>query len=118
MSNDCYKKYTHKLSLDKLRIDTQSCKTKPLSRSIRSQGRHKVQTGSCIICTNVTSKKVRQLQELQGEDRAKTLFEASRFFQDHVFTETSLCATYMDLFNMRIKYHKNCMSNYENKYLR
>ena len=54
---------------------------------------------------------------LESLERAEKLYNASRYFEDDIFTKTALSSDAKSLLNMKIKYHPSCLRRYEMKYV-
>lgn len=136
MYNECFKRYTHSKTLAKLeasrklddtfnRIEVDEVEsenveangTKRRRLSTRLPDEFKVSVQKCVICGKSKCLGKTDLSAI-GLVRAKALFEASRFFQDHVFVRTSTLGDAEAILNANLHYHATCFRNYELKYSR
>ncbi|KAJ8668266.1 hypothetical protein QAD02_009929 [Eretmocerus hayati] len=60
----------------------------------------------------------RDLSQLKDPDRARRLFDSSRFFKDEVFTRTVSIDDVNRFIDLKCRYHKPCLRGYELKYQR
>ena len=128
VNNQCYKSYTHKKTVEKLKSNVVSSTLtadKDISvHSIRSKTtprekptvQCKIYDQKCVICG---------FYKYQGEygkcriseiNRASKFLEASVYFQDEVFTRTCDLQDTNSVFGADLYCHKSCISNYLLKY--
>lgn len=118
--NNCYKNYTYVMknewvpeknvvvddeNNDNFNFEKRYSKRLKLDFSISEK--------KCIICNQMKKKQDKVLHEIQEEDVAKNLFDATRYLLDDTFTMT-LNFSSADFLNK--KYHKQCMRSYLYKY--
>lgn len=139
VSNDCYKRYTHKktlASLQKKKVDSNNnqeteteqqpvTKDLGLKRSTRasvtprsppSQLTVPVYEKKCVICSKVSYMKVKAKYRISEEERAFKFLRAVVYFQDDVYRRTSDLQDVYSVFGSDIYCHKNCIRRYTLKY--
>ena len=84
--------------------------------SCRLSGEHTSSLENCVICGNVSNKKVTKLHILENLDKTKKFWDATRFFKDDIFTNTVFLEDIDVFLNYKLKYHATCMRSYERKY--
>ena len=134
MTNECYKTYTMKSVLDRLKSKNLSQSPNPSSseqnagydKHARSQALHHPPTKDttptalreviCIICNNKSHKQQYTKFRICESGRAAAFLTATNFFQDAVFTRTCDLQDLYAVFGADLYYHKECMGKYLHHY--
>ena len=129
VSNNCYKKYTHKTSLEKLKqgrlktnIDDNDIGSTNISpRQSRSQCTPrepvtsqdtKATKKTCVICCQLKYKGDYEKYRISENPRAQKFLSAACHLQDDVYTRTCDLQDEHALFGADLYYHTNCMRKY------
>ena len=141
MSNLCYKNYTHSTSLAKIKAsmpartsegdapDTEMTSPETNKRQTRSHSTPRAPPSSakddevkykikCVVCGNLSHKKVYEKGRIEVIDRARSLIDAAIAFQDAVYTRIADLETPSSLIAADIYVHKLCINNYIKSYER
>ena len=138
MTNSCYKNYTHSaklkqieatntVSTSEIEIDLSAEIEAPETskRQTRSQSTPRAPPNSdidpvysmkCVVCGQVSCKRVYEKIRISENDRAQSLLDAAKFMQDEVYTRIADLETTSILIAADIYVHKNCIRNYIRKY--
>lgn len=132
MTNDCYKKYTLRKTLNtviaksKISDQTSSAESanEPELRRVRSQGisrpppspRCDIYSHKCVICSHVKHLNVYEKFRICETDRAKKFLEATVFLQDYVYSRTCDLQDEHSVFGADLFCHKLCIRNYIAKF--
>ena len=133
MSNDCYKKYTLKKTLDKIKErqltgnalndidDKHSPHTQRRSKSVprhppKSSRPNDFYNVPCVICAAAKRDSIYEKCRISETDRANKFLQATVYFHDDVYTRTCDLQDEYAIFGADIYCHKNCIRNYLQKY--
>lgn len=124
MSNACYKNYTHKNQIKKcemlaavVQVDTDSSQHPPNpTRKSTRQNNITLTNHSCVVCLKFKSKNVSRTYRISEEDSAVKFLDATRYFQDEVFSKTAHLTDILSVYAADIYYHKLCLRKYFRKY--
>lgn len=125
MSNECYKKYTLKKTLEKLAQKSSVQESKePVSRQTRSSSTSRLPPSSdvdiyrqvCVICGHKKHKGTYKKFRISEYDRAAKLLKASVFFQDSTYVRMCDLQDPEAVFGADLYYHKHCCSSYLQQY--
>ena len=128
-SNNCYKKYTHKTSLEKFKqsrlktnIDDNDIGSTTISpRQSRSQCTPrepvtspdtKATKKTCVICCQLKYKGDYEKYRISENPRAQKFLSAACHLQDDVYTRTCDLQDEHAVFGADLYYHTNCMRKY------
>ena len=133
VSNDCYKKYTHKTLLEKLKQSrpttdinehdaTSAIQTPRHSRS-QCSPREPVTSPdiratkkTCVICCQFKNKGDYEKHRISESPRAQKFLSAACHLQDDVYTRTCDLQDEHAVFGADLYYHTNCMRKYIKRY--
>ena len=135
VNNNCYKKYTRKKDLDRVRkrkIDPLKHETPHEEETTVKVARTRASvTGRyppskdehsfrklCVICAKQKSKGTFEKFRISETARAEKFLEATKFFQDEVFTRTCDLEGAEAVFGADLYCHSNCISGYLLQYER
>ncbi|KAJ8050924.1 hypothetical protein HOLleu_04307 [Holothuria leucospilota] len=132
MTNDCYKKYTLRKTLNKViakrkisdQLSSALSANEPELRRVQSQGishpppspRCDIYSHKCVICTHVKHLSVYTKFRISETDRAKKFLEATVFLQDDVYSRTCDLQDEHSVFGADLFCHKLCIRNYLAKF--
>lgn len=135
VSNDCYKKYTRKKDLERLKNRKHKLPESETSQEENTPfrlGKTRTCVGSrqppssdvhpfrkvCVICSQQKYKGSFEKCRISEKARAEKFLEATHFFQDEVFTRTCDLQGVEAVFGADLYCHVNCISGYLLKYER
>lgn len=130
MTNECYKSYTMKKTLDKLvestnvRHQSEESPGEPEFRSARSQVMSRPPSGlqcdiyslKCVVCTHAKHQGTYEKFRISEIDRARKLLAATVFLQDDVYVRTCDFQDEYSVFGGDLYCHKSCIKKYLLKY--
>lgn len=131
MNNECYKKYTLKKTLDKIKQNKiTSQETDELKgevsgecgmRNVRSKSTPRAgpnplcqqyKKQSCVICGNVKHQGIYEKYRISESNRATKFLEATTYLQDEVYTRTCDLQDETAVFGADLVCHKVCIRKY------
>ena len=137
VSNDCYKKYTLKKTLEnwkKLKLSTQAATSDPSLQQSTSTGTQMRRRSSatsrdpasradevdifskaCFICGHAKHNNEYQKWRISEESRAESFLKAALCLQDEVYTRTSDLQNVKAVFGADLYCHNICIRNYIRK---
>ena len=130
MSNDCYKSYTHKQHLERIKrqkleyetihqqpsssqdeLQSYSTRSKMSARDKPSQDVD-AKNLKCVICGHEKHSGVYQKYRICERERAAKFLEAKQFYQDEVYIRTSDILDIVGVFAADLYCHKICLNSY------
>ena len=128
VNNQCYKSYTHKKTVEKLKsnvVNSKQTAEKDIAvQNIRSKTtprekptvQCKIYDKKCVICSFYKYQGEYRKCRISEINRASKFLEASVYFQDKMFTRTCDLQDINSVFGADLYCHKSCISNYLLKY--
>lgn len=127
MTNECYKQYTMKSSLDVLlkqqsnsdeTKDFSFCNDKPSTRSSSDKFHQapshdaNIYSQQCVICNTAKHAGTYNKCRISEDERASKFLDATVYFQDKVYIRTCDIQSISGVYGADVYCHKNCIRSY------